>query len=82
MAFVLVGDFIPGLTRETLAIVSRWLLDGRGRADVLVVAGDGAGLNEVECWDAQFRVTYSKRSWESPSSTVGSEASCPNLAPF
>jgi hypothetical protein len=80
IAFVLVVDF--GLGPTTLAIISRWLPDGRGRADAVVLVGIIVGATQVECWDTQFRVVYSTKSWEAPSLTVGSESNCPTLAPF
>ncbi len=45
---------------ETLAIHSRWLADGSGRADVVVRGGD---LGEVvgyasECWNSSFEAVY------------------------
>lgn len=60
---------------QLLAEVARWLPSGQGRADIAVRSGSFFGAQAVECWDAQFRVTYSNRPWESPS-VVGDPASC------
>jgi hypothetical protein len=32
----------------------------------------------VECWDAGFRVTYLKRSWET--AVVGNASACPDVS--
>jgi len=75
MAFVLASAL------QVLAVTSRWLPDGRGRADVFVLVGIGFGLNQLECWDANFAVTYSNKNWD-PTATIGAETSCPTLDPF
>jgi hypothetical protein len=58
-----------------LAETAKWLPSGQGRADQGVLAGFILGAAGVECWDAQFQVTYSNKPWENPT-TVGDPASC------
>ncbi len=58
-----------------LAETAKWLPDGRGRADQAVLAGFIFGAVGYECWDAQFRVTYSNKPWENPT-VIGDPASC------
>jgi hypothetical protein len=49
-------------TLETLAIVSRWLASGAGRADVVAKGGSLTGqmgmMGMTECWDASFGRTF------------------------
>jgi hypothetical protein len=59
----------------TWAVTTHWLPAGQGRADILVTAGPFFRLTGIECWDAQFRVKYSNKPWETPS-VVGDPASC------
>ena len=58
-----------------LAEVARWLPTGEGRSDITVQVGAFTGTIAVECWDAQFRVTYANKPWETPP-VVGNAASC------
>lgn len=58
-----------------LAVTARWLPSGEGRSDITVQAGTFLGTLAVECWDAQFRVTYADKPWENPQ-TVGSPGNC------
>ncbi len=46
--------------KEHLAVVSRWLASGAGRADMVATNGDlpWAALNAQECWDEDFRRAY------------------------
>jgi len=55
-------------------ILSRWLATGAGRADILVLDGSFQLAQAVECWDAQFRVTYSDNPWSPP--PVGNLTGC------
>lgn len=55
---------------ETLAINSRWLPSGRGRADVAV---EGGILSMSECWDATFGRTFYQ---ENGRVVEGAPASC------
>jgi len=58
-----------------LAETARWLPTGEGRSDITVQTGTFSGTIAVECWDAQFRVTYANKPWETPP-VVGTAASC------
>jgi hypothetical protein len=74
-------DVIPGTRREDLAIVSRWTRDRGGVGVIAVTGGDvpaGYTATQVECWDAGFRVTYLKRSWET--AVVGNASACPDVS--
>jgi hypothetical protein len=74
-------DTLPGTRREELAILSRWTRDRGGVGVIAVTGGDvPAGFNatQVECWDASFRVTYMKRSWET--AVVGNASACPDVS--
>jgi len=82
MGFVLEDtDVLPGGQKEKLAILSRWTKDRGGVGLVVVTGGDvpaGFTATHVECWDASFRVTYMKRSWET--TVVGEASSCPDVS--
>ena len=70
MKFTLTGDLITTTTAiEVVAVTSRWLLTGAGRADLTVQQGDGAGLMQTECWDDSFNATYNDKPW-SPAEDV------------
>ncbi len=58
-----------------LGEIAQWLPTGQGRADIAVSVGPFSGTLAVECWDAQFRVTYASKPWENPP-LVGNAASC------
>ena len=58
-----------------LSEISRWRSTGQGRTDSAVSAGAYFGAQGIECWDAQFLVTYSSKSWENPA-VVGNPANC------
>lgn len=58
-----------------LSEIAQWLASGQGRSDISVQAGLFFGTIAVECWDAQFRVTYANKPWETPP-LVGTAASC------
>ncbi|WP_257458147.1 hypothetical protein [Archangium lipolyticum] len=82
MAFLIRDvDMILGGRREDVAIVSRWTRDQGGVGFASVTGGDlpaGRTANQVECWDASFRLTYSKRSWDD--SEEGSASTCPDVS--
>jgi hypothetical protein len=82
MGFVLEDtDVLPGGQKEKLSILSRWTKDRGGVGLVAVTGGDvpaGYTATHVECWDASFRVTYLKRSWET--SVVGDASACPDVS--
>jgi hypothetical protein len=56
-------------------------MDRGGLGLIQVTGGDvpfGLTYTHVECWDADFRVTYVARSWESK--PVGDAKSCPDVS--
>lgn len=55
-------------------ILSRWTTSGAGRADFVILDGPFQLAQAVECWDAQFRVTYSDNPWAPP--PVGALSTC------
>jgi hypothetical protein len=74
-------DVISGGQREDLSIVSRWTREHGGVGIITVTGGDvpaGFTATHVECWDASFRVTYAKRSWET--TVVGEASACPDVS--
>lgn len=74
-------DILPGPRKEDLAILSRWTKDRGGVGIISVTGGDvpaGFTATQVECWDASFRLTYLKRSWET--AVVGSASACPDVS--
>jgi hypothetical protein len=75
------SDLVPGGRAEKLTVLSRWTQDRGGVGLIQVTGGDvpsGLTHTHVECWDADFRVTYVARSWESR--TVGDVKSCPDVS--
>ncbi|WP_375772457.1 hypothetical protein NR798_16730 [Archangium gephyra] len=74
-------DLLPGTQKEDLAIISRWTKDQGGVGVISVTGGDvpaGFTATQVECWDASFRITYMKRSWET--AVVGNASECPDVS--
>jgi hypothetical protein len=65
-------DISPAL--EDWPITTRWQPDGRGRAGIHVVKGDGAGESAQECWDAMGLLRYRAHSWSGFS--AGDASSC------
>ena len=62
MTFDVVGDLIkltPAI--EDMRVTAHWLSTGDGRADLTIVSGDGAGLQQVQCWDRSFQETYNDK---------------------
>lgn len=78
MTFQFMANAVPGPAVETFRLTSRWLADGEGRADLEVLAGDGAGAHQVECWDRQLGVTYNSKPW-SPLENVGDPSACADI---
>ncbi|QRO00969.1 hypothetical protein JRI60_19000 [Archangium violaceum] len=82
MGFLILDvDTILGGRREDVTIISRWTRDQGGVGFVSVTGGDlpaGRTASQVECWNASFRVTYSKRSWDD--SEEGSASACPDVS--
>jgi hypothetical protein len=82
MGFVLQdSDLVPGGRQEKLSVLSRWTQDRGGVGLIQITGGDvpfSQTYTHVECWDADFRVTYAARSWESR--PVGDATSCPDVS--
>jgi hypothetical protein len=81
IGFTLVGNIVPGPNIETLTINAQWLASGAGMATLAVVSGDGAGLTQVECWDASFDPTYNSKPWMT-NENVGDPTQCPAAPTF
>jgi hypothetical protein len=84
MRFVITGaDLIDGPMVDSLAVTTRWLASGAGRGEATVTQGDVAvGLQQVECWDTNFRATYNDKPWK-PNENVGGDPSvCPDIPSF
>ena len=81
IAFTLVGNVIPGVAVETLALNAQWLATGAGKATLAVVSGDGAGLTQTECWNATFAMTYNDKPW-STAEDFADASQCPALPSF
>ncbi len=71
----------PGTLLETLDITSRWTADTGGVGMVRVLEGDYAGASITECWDAAFRTTFRRASWEMFAGE-GNESACPRFPAF
>ena len=81
LRFLLTGtDAVPGPLREDLEITSRWTPNSGGVATFVILRGDIAGASYKECWDAQNKVTFAKRSWELFG--IGKASDCPDLSGF
>jgi hypothetical protein len=82
MTFDLFANVIPGPAIEDMRVVSRWLDTGAGRASLTVIAGDGVGSRQTECWDRSFQATFNDKPWSAaedlPQSPPGDPAEfCP-----
>jgi hypothetical protein len=49
-------------------------------ATFVILRGDFAGASYKECWDAQNKVTFAKRSWELFG--LGKASDCPDVSGF
>jgi hypothetical protein len=60
MTFAINTNLGGGAANEQIALRSRWLNTGAGRADARLAGGDLGTLQATasECWDAGFRETY------------------------
>jgi hypothetical protein len=64
MTFDLVANLpMTGPAIEDLKVTSHWLSTGEGRANVMIVSGDGAGMQQIQCWDPSFKETYNHAAW-------------------
>lgn len=78
MAFTLTGNLVAGPATEIVQVNSQWLPSGAGEATMRVASGDGAGLEQTECWDGAFAATFESKPW-SPADDVGTADACPAL---
>ena len=78
MTFAVPKNLVEGpLGEEILAIKSRWLGTGSGRADTSVTGGDvPVGATAVECWGDDYRSSYKFQSWIPEPKATGDAASC------
>jgi hypothetical protein len=71
-------DSDPNNVLEDVALMSRWLASGAGRADLVATGGSlpaGFVVHATECWDASFaRVFYTED--VDPTKTEGSASAC------
>jgi hypothetical protein len=76
LSYDVTGNIIPGLQGlDTINVTSRWLGSGEGRGDLQVVSGDGAGLDETQCWNGQFQAAYTNKPW-APLEDIGAASDC------
>jgi hypothetical protein len=81
MQFLVKGtDIVPGGLREDVKITSRWTRDSGGVGTLVILEGDLKSANYTECWDAQNKVTFAKKSWELFG--VGRASDCPDVPGF
>ncbi|HVR60734.1 MAG TPA: hypothetical protein VMU50_02495 [Polyangia bacterium] len=78
MTFTFMADAVPGPAVETIRLTSRWLPTGEGRAEAAILDGDGAGAQQVQCWNAQLGVTYNSKPW-APLENAGTPADCADI---
>jgi hypothetical protein len=78
MTFTFMANAVPGPAVETFRLTSRWLPTGEGRAELEVVAGDGAGAKQEQCWGRQFVVTYNSKPW-APLENKGDPSACADI---
>jgi hypothetical protein len=65
-------------TGKSLAVDSRWLPTGQGRADATGVdPASGANVTWAECWDDSFMSVYDNKSWDPV--TTGDASLCPDI---
>jgi hypothetical protein len=73
-------DAVPGGLLEDVEITSRWTPDSGGVGSFVILQGDLKGANYRECWDAEFKITYAKKSWELFG--IGLASACPDVPGF
>ena len=78
MTFTFMADAVPGPAVETIQLTSRWLPTGEGHAEAEVLAGDGAGAKQIQCWNAALAVTYNSKPW-APQENVGDPSACADM---
>jgi hypothetical protein len=80
MTFDLFANSVPGPAIEDMRVVSQWLSTGAGRATLTVVAGDGMGSQQIECWDRSFQATFNGKPWSTMEDVPGDPAAlCPTI---
>jgi hypothetical protein len=81
MQFLVAGtDAVPGGPPENVRITSRWTRDSGGVGTLVILSGDLKDASYTECWDAQNKVTFAKRSWELFG--IGRASDCPDVSGF
>lgn len=81
MRFLVKGtDAVPGGLTEDIEITSRWTPDRGGVGTFVILKGDLMGAGYEECWDAQNKLTYAKRSWELFG--IGLHSNCADISGF
>jgi hypothetical protein len=73
-------DAVQGGLREDLRITTRWTPNRGGVGTFVILEGDLKGASYKECWDAQNKLTYAKRSWEFFG--IGLASDCPDIPGF
>ena len=81
MAFTLTGDLIAGPATEVVQVNSQWLASGAGESTLKVASGDGAGLQQTECWNSAFAATFNSKPW-ARAEDLGTMDACPTLPPL
>jgi hypothetical protein len=69
---------------EDMRVVSRWLSTGGGEATLTIVAGDGVGTQQTECWNSSFQPIFNDKPWMTTEDVPGNppgdpKAVCPNI---
>lgn len=81
MRFVVLGsDAVAGGQREDVEITTRWTPEQGGVSTFVILKGDLQGASYAECWNAEGRITWLKRSWEWAGS--GDARTCPDVSAF
>jgi hypothetical protein len=81
MVFTLTGNLIAGPATEVVLVNSQWLASGAGESTLKVAQGDGAGLEQTECWNSVFAATFNAKPW-APAEDLGTADACPTLPPL
>ncbi|MBN1208129.1 MAG: hypothetical protein JXB05_24925 [Myxococcaceae bacterium] len=73
-------DAVPGGLLEDVEITSRWTPDRGGVGTFVILEGDLKGASYRECWNAEGRVSFAKKSWELFG--IGLASDCPDVSGF
>jgi hypothetical protein len=80
MTFDLFANIIPVTPAvEDMRVVSHWLSTGEGVATLTIVAGDGVGSQQKECWGRDFQPTFNDKPWMTLEDVGGDPSVCPNI---